>query len=529
MFRSPRKNCVVTLPTTDILLSADGHLKLGDFGLATLYSHNGKERLANTVCGSPPYVAPEVVAGSYDGQFHDRGSTRVAYRPDRVDIWSCGVVLFVLLVGNTPWDEPTPQSWEFQEYIRGKGRSQDELWRQLPPDTLSLLRGIMKVDPSTRWTFQEVRRHPWFTRANPYTSADGKLKNALSLATTMLENLKIDLSQESVFARLAGTASSDDVVMLDGDDTDLGSSKFASTQPETPLDDMLLDWQRPGRGGMGFAATQAAPVSGLPTPVSASQPVRCLDDDDDDDDDDYHYDSNGRRRRRHHHHHHHSPNNRPSSSSSNTNTRGDSKSDNNVFWSADQDLSEDPSMSQFSSCPSVPLSLTQRARRFRDIIPSHSLTRFVSHFPHKLLLPLLSQSLHRLGVPLTAFPVSALRGNDDTVSRRFKAVDGRKCELQGYIVVDRMVVSGGTIYHQQRQQQGQQQQDHSDQQQQQYPTYDDPTRGQNQDHDDDADVEDSFLEVRFVKLKGDPLEWRRFFKKVVLLCREAVYVPDDVG
>ena len=465
------------------------------------------------MCGSPPYVAPEVVAGSYDGQYQHRVLTRVAYRPDRVDIWSCGVVLFVLLVGNTPWDEPTPQSWEFQEYIRGKGRSQDELWRRLPPDTLSLLRGMMKVDPSTRWTFQEVRRHPWFTRANPYTSADGKIKNALSLATTMLENLKIDLSQEPGFARLAGTASSDDVVMLDGDDPDLGSSKFASTQPETPLDDTLFDWQRPGRGGMGFAATQAAPVSGLRTPVSASQPVRCLDDDDDDD-----YHGDGRRRRRHHHHHHHD--NRPSSRA---NTPGDSKSDN-VFWSADQDLSEDPSMSQFSSCPSVPLSLTQRARRFRDIIPSHSLTRFVSHFPHKLLLPLLSQSLHRLGVPLTAFPVSALRGNDDTVSRRFKAVDGRKCELQGYIVVDRMLLSTGLNYHHQQQQQ--QQHDHFGQQQYS-PTNDDATRGQN--YDDDADAEDSFLEVRFVKLKGDPLEWRRFFKKVVLLCREAVYVPGDAG
>lgn len=34
------------------------------------------------------------------------------------------------------------------------------------------------------------------------------------------------------------------------------------------------------------------------------------------------------------------------------------------------------------------------------------------------------------------------------------------------------------------------------------------------------------LDVRFVKIKGDPLEWRRFFKKVVVLCKDGVYVPD---
>ena len=58
------------------------------------------------------------------------------YQGNLVDIWSCGVVLFVLLAGNTPWDEPSEHSWEFREYKRNNGRTDDELWQKLPSDVL---------------------------------------------------------------------------------------------------------------------------------------------------------------------------------------------------------------------------------------------------------------------------------------------------------------------------------------------------------------------------------------------------------
>ena len=58
------------------------------------------------------------------------------YRADQADIWSAGVVLFTLLVGNTPWDEPTRRSPEFAQYVDTHGRPTYEPWPDVPSDTL---------------------------------------------------------------------------------------------------------------------------------------------------------------------------------------------------------------------------------------------------------------------------------------------------------------------------------------------------------------------------------------------------------
>jgi len=106
----------------NILLDGNGNLKIADFGLAVLFQYQGKFKDSTSVCGSPPYTAPEVIDGSY--------------RADIVDIWSCGVVLFTLLVGNTPWDEPTSRSVEYVLYVESKGRPTYDPWPSVPIEVL---------------------------------------------------------------------------------------------------------------------------------------------------------------------------------------------------------------------------------------------------------------------------------------------------------------------------------------------------------------------------------------------------------
>ncbi|RJE21166.1 Serine threonine-protein kinase CHK1, partial [Aspergillus sclerotialis] len=142
-----------------------------------------------------------------------------------------------------------------------------------------------------------------------------------------------------------------------------------------------------------------------------------------------------------------------------------------------------PSLSQFSPHPSVPLSLTQKATRFFDIVPSRPLTRFFSSWELKLLVPLLCEALHRLGVPVPTVP--SVGAGDSYAMIRVLTRDGRMCTLQGKIVVNAVAAGYG----------------------------------------DGSGEEGEIFEIEFLKTKGDPLEWRRFFKKVAVLCKDAVYVP----
>lgn len=400
------------LKPENILMSDSGNLKLADFGMATMFEYKGQRKLSSTMCGSPPYIAPEVLKC---GRSDRKSGDALKYSPDQVDIWSCGVILFVLLVGNTPWDEPTSGSWEYQEYVRTNGRSSDALWTRIPADALSLLRGMMSVDTSKRFSFAQIRQHPWYTRHNRLLAADGQISDPLTVATQMLENLHIDFSQMP--------SSSQHQSQTTADSMDIDPAPLPATQPENPISDAMFDWERPSLGAAAFSSTQ---------PVSRADAVTAY-----------------------------------------SHTQGTS------FFSA---LAEEPAMSQFSQIPGVPMTLTQRAQKFRDIVPAHSFTRFFSHMPPQLLVQMLSAALHQLNVPQPAAApyVGTGAGGEPVATLKVRTVDGRRQGLHGEIIIDRYYLPESQ----------------------------------------------ELLEVRFVKVKGDPLEWRRFFKNIVLCCKDAVYKPE---
>lgn len=392
----------------NILLSSDGDLKLADFGMATLFEYNGKRKMAVTLCGSPPYVAPEVISCSAHNGVKGEG-----YAADQADVWSCGVVLFVLLAGNTPWNKPVEgrdeygRLNEFSEYVKSNGRPEDELWQGLPADVLSLIRGMMRIDVKTRFSLEDVRRHPWFTRPNKYLGPTGRLVNGVDLATTMFESLKVSFDTDP----LRGTQLFQDGDLMEIDRPMALAAGYSASQPDTPAGDMVFDWEKP-RQLLPSATQPLGGKIGMPATQQANASV----------------------------------------------------------W-----LSEEPSMSQFAATPSVPLSRTQMARKFRDILPSHGLTKFYSIWALNLLVPLITEALSRLGIPTPSMPKLSAHDYESVI--KVKTLDSRACPLTGTISIE--IIAEGLI------------------------------------------------EVSFIKASGDPLEWRRLFKKVAVLSKDAVYKPDE--
>ncbi|XP_057976951.1 serine/threonine-protein kinase PEPKR2-like [Malania oleifera] len=126
----------------NILLATSGQIKLADFGLAVRIS-NGQS-LAGVV-GSPAYVAPEVLLGSYS---------------EKVDIWSAGVLLHALLVGVLPFQGDSLEA-VFEAIKKVNLDFDGGAWESVSQPARDLIAHMMTRDVSTRLTAEEVLRHPW--------------------------------------------------------------------------------------------------------------------------------------------------------------------------------------------------------------------------------------------------------------------------------------------------------------------------------------------------------------------------------
>ncbi|KAG8345851.1 Protein kinase domain [Trypanosoma vivax] len=134
------------LKPENLLLDANDTLKISDFGLSHLHNCNsgGQGTMLQTVCGTPNYVAPEVLKErGYDGVM--------------ADVWSCGVVLFVMLAGYLPFDDENVNAL-FTKIERGEYR----MARHFSPGARDLISRMLTVDPRRRITVAEIVHHPWF-------------------------------------------------------------------------------------------------------------------------------------------------------------------------------------------------------------------------------------------------------------------------------------------------------------------------------------------------------------------------------
>jgi len=137
------ENILVTGPNNDII-------KVSDFGLSKDF---GKEKL-KTACGTPDYVAPEVLRGaSYD---------------NTVDIWSIGVISYILLCGFPPFYGSTDQQI-FERILRAEYDFPSPDWDQISDDAKEFVGAILILDYRLRPHAEQCLEAPWIVGNAPET------------------------------------------------------------------------------------------------------------------------------------------------------------------------------------------------------------------------------------------------------------------------------------------------------------------------------------------------------------------------
>ncbi|RDX86006.1 CBL-interacting serine/threonine-protein kinase 23, partial [Mucuna pruriens] len=178
------------LKPENLLLDTNGVLKVSDFGLSALPQQVREDGLLHTTCGTPNYVAPEVINNKgYDGA--------------KADLWSCGVILFVLMAGYLPFEE-TNLTALYKKIFKADFTC--------PPwfssSVKKLINRILDPNPATRITFSEVIENDWFKKGYKppaFEHANVSLDdvNSIFSGSTDSKNLVVERREDGLVAPVA--------------------------------------------------------------------------------------------------------------------------------------------------------------------------------------------------------------------------------------------------------------------------------------------------------------------------------------
>ncbi|KAM3615553.1 uncharacterized protein V6R79_004099 [Siganus canaliculatus] len=179
------------LKAENLLLDHNLNIKIADFGFSNLFSRG---QLLKTWCGSPPYAAPELFEGKeYDGP--------------KVDIWSLGVVLYVLVCGALPFDGSTLQNLRAR-VLSGKFR----IPFFMSTDCEYLIRHMLVLEPSRRLTMEQICKNKWMRQGDPDPEFDRLIaeceqvkterENELIIEQVLIAMLEMGLDRERTLQSL---------------------------------------------------------------------------------------------------------------------------------------------------------------------------------------------------------------------------------------------------------------------------------------------------------------------------------------
>uniref|UniRef100_A0A1A7YKC9 Protein kinase domain-containing protein n=2 Tax=Iconisemion striatum TaxID=60296 RepID=A0A1A7YKC9_9TELE len=160
------------LKPENLLLDEKNNIRIADFGMASLQVG---ENLLETSCGSPHYACPEVIRGEkYDGR--------------KADAWSCGVILFALLVGALPFDDDN-----LRNLLEKVKLGVFHMPHFIPPDCQNLLRGMIEVDATKRLTLEQIQKHTWYLAGKNEPEPEQPVPRKVAIRTLSSEEIDPDV------------------------------------------------------------------------------------------------------------------------------------------------------------------------------------------------------------------------------------------------------------------------------------------------------------------------------------------------
>ncbi|GAM17057.1 hypothetical protein SAMD00019534_002320 [Acytostelium subglobosum LB1] len=165
------------------------HVKVTDFGLARVI---GQGELAKTLCGSPLYIAPEVIVSktkSYAVADFNKGYGFSC------DAWSLGALLYVILSGDPPFDDDSDQMTStptiFTQIMSGDISYPEHIWNEslISKNAQHLVKRLLTVDPNERITIKEALNHPWIT-----TDPSSSSSTTITTNSTIIDRKRLKMS-----------------------------------------------------------------------------------------------------------------------------------------------------------------------------------------------------------------------------------------------------------------------------------------------------------------------------------------------
>ncbi|XP_018431751.1 PREDICTED: calcium/calmodulin-dependent protein kinase type II subunit gamma isoform X13 [Nanorana parkeri] len=247
-------------------------VKLADFGLAI--EVQGDQQAWFGFAGTPGYLSPEVLRKDPYGK--------------PVDIWACGVILYILLVGYPPfWDED--QHKLYQQIKAGAYDFPSPEWDTVTPEAKNLINQMLTINPAKRITADQALKHPWVCQRSTVASmmhrqetveclrkfnARRKLKGAI--LTTMLVSRNFSAAKSLLNKKTDGVKEPQTTVVHNATDGIKGSTESCNTTTEDEdlkatqsCEEKVLAWESPGQT-LEIEHAQAEPMLTPVVPFSLS-------------------------------------------------------------------------------------------------------------------------------------------------------------------------------------------------------------------------------------------------------------------